>query len=522
MPHNNSEEDLLAQLHFAMVPASASVATFNVRDVYWEFLDRSLHFTFPVWIPCRCAYCEFRIDGTCSSRNETVFQPFQPRRNRFQPLMIGFQPRITSYEPESPTSRCIICFDLIAPSIETVEVASQLPSGICCPRNHVICRGCLNDLIIEHCSTVLHTPSTPSRVRCPACQAQFHPLMQRDSSTVAVPSYTEEQLKNACGGACSNALQLLDSVAQADKQLQAMSDSDQILNGNTDCYLCPKCKFGPVAHRACSDLVVHHGTDGVSNSCPKCGFLGCDITDWIQIAKPRASVLSHRRPSAFHEAMQMMPRIYERSRINNWTIYERAIVNGHQAIARECSEVPSSPSSTQLLYDLHTCYWDGRARRLLQTAWRAAGAVAADIVSVVPASTFLTLANGDGSEEYAAQEHLHGGSRSHLWPMSQESHRCLRVTCASSACSTSQCSLLEFLHSPALPHHTNCPGRRRKCQSLPTVNVRLLIRLFEMALAASVDYIKPRMSIKYCAEADGMNWQLESRREKQHDCPPVM
>ncbi len=189
-----------------------------------------------------------------------------------------------------------MCFDVLASDASSPDVQTHLPRGIACPRSHLICRSCLDNLIVERCNTVLHTPSTPSQINCPACLAEralgglgLDRFSQHRSSTIVTrvhPSFTDDQLKRACGGASERALQLLGSVGDADEKLAALPESEQITHGNSDCYLCPKCKFGPVAHLACDDLSAHHGCQGVSNRCPKCGFLGRHISEWIRIAEP--------------------------------------------------------------------------------------------------------------------------------------------------------------------------------------------------------------------------------------------
>jgi hypothetical protein len=124
----------------------------------------------------------------------------------------------------------------------------------------------------------------------------FDRFSQRRSSTIVTPSFTDDQLKRACGGASERALQLLGSVADADEKLAALPEIKQITHGNTDCYLCPKCKFGPIAHLACDDLRAHHGCQGVSNM-PQVrqGFLSRHISEWIRIAEQGASTLQNPR-----------------------------------------------------------------------------------------------------------------------------------------------------------------------------------------------------------------------------------
>ncbi|KAL3942845.1 MAG: hypothetical protein SGBAC_003044 [Bacillariaceae sp.] len=50
-------------------------------------------------------------------------------------------------------------------------------------------------------------------------------------------------------------------------------------------FMCGNCKFGPVDHYACGDLLSHHGEVlgggvAVSNDCPKCGWFSEAIEDW--------------------------------------------------------------------------------------------------------------------------------------------------------------------------------------------------------------------------------------------------
>jgi hypothetical protein len=43
-----------------------------------------------------------------------------------------------------------------------------------------------------------------------------------------------------------------------------------------DARQCGSCGFGPVEHTHCSDLLAHHGQGGISNACPRCGWLTKD------------------------------------------------------------------------------------------------------------------------------------------------------------------------------------------------------------------------------------------------------
>ena len=149
---------------------------------------------------------------------------------------------------------CPICRDEV----------SALPQRICCVQQHQIHRECLNGLIIHQCEMVLKVPSTSSLIKCPTCADVF----------------TQEKLMNAGGGASKRARSLLANVAAADLALSKLNEEEQLKTGQNDCYMCPKCKYGPIAHTACADLTAHHGRHGVSNQCPKCSFFADKISKW--------------------------------------------------------------------------------------------------------------------------------------------------------------------------------------------------------------------------------------------------
>lgn len=50
--------------------------------------------------------------------------------------------------------------------------------------------------------------------------------------------------------------------------------------------MCPSCKYGPVLHEYCSNLLTHHGekkggSAQVSNACPRCKWLGTNWGEWL-------------------------------------------------------------------------------------------------------------------------------------------------------------------------------------------------------------------------------------------------
>ena len=53
---------------------------------------------------------------------------------------------------------------------------------------------------------------------------------------------------------------------------------DQLRDLMPSAFECPKCGFGPIQHKNCSDLSAHHGEGGTDNSCPRCLFFSNDIS----------------------------------------------------------------------------------------------------------------------------------------------------------------------------------------------------------------------------------------------------
>ena len=144
------------------------------------------------------------------------------------------------------------------------QTESEPSQSLCCSQKHPIHRRCLDSLIRHQCTEVLAVPSKSSLISCPTCKAIFD----------------HEQLTKGGGGASKQALALLEKVVKADFALRNLGAEEQVAAGNKDCYMCPKCNFGPVAHIACSNLMSHHGSKGISNKCPVCSFLSASISDW--------------------------------------------------------------------------------------------------------------------------------------------------------------------------------------------------------------------------------------------------
>ena len=430
MSNYQSEQQSLSEPQLALVPAAAAhtqpvVNSDCVEWLSWSFMDQALYReayfaavlgryfsnaprTCTIVCDCErgCINClpgqmVLKIHNSLRTpRHRGIGIAFDPRPfthgyQRMGYQRIGYQrlsERVREFPKQDLSGQCIVCFD----DVRALELRTQSSRGISCPNKHVVCRTCLDNLIISHCSKVLYTPSTPSSVNCPSCSADHSlGLFLSTKSYGSGCTYSKDQLKNACGGASEKAMELLSSVAAADKELAALPPDEQIRNGNTDCYLCPKCKFGPVAHRACSDLLSHHSHSGVNNSCPACGFLASDISEWIRVSGDAlvdlpAAVSPRRVRCGFNPFMRCPSLDRWRDQISR------------EPIRDEWHLVDLRPSRKQMpgvLDQNSDClwqrsYWDAPIFRMVQQAF------------LVAISSNSRLAIGNGSEASGAESRL--------------------------------------------------------------------------------------------------------------------
>ena len=52
-------------------------------------------------------------------------------------------------------------------------------------------------------------------------------------------------------------------------------------DGTYRAFACPRCRYGPLLHSRCSDLLEHHDRQA-RNACPRCGHLAADVSELIQ------------------------------------------------------------------------------------------------------------------------------------------------------------------------------------------------------------------------------------------------
>ena len=165
---------------------------------------------------------------------------------------IAARPSAAAPPPAPRQMQCMICLD-----------NGMSNEGVVCPKGgHFLHRACLDQQITARCEDYLRSgPCKPSLIACP-----------HNGYKCCV--YTSEQLRVEAGGASAQCIALLDRVAAAEKALKKLPTTEQLRQANQDAYMCPQCKFGPVAHYACSN-VSYHG-----NRCPKCNFHTGDISGW--------------------------------------------------------------------------------------------------------------------------------------------------------------------------------------------------------------------------------------------------
>jgi len=160
--------------------------------------------------------------------------------------------KATVQAPPPREMSCMICLD-----------SGMSNTGVVCSAGgHFLHRACLDQQISMRCNDYLaHGPSKPSTIACP-------------HNGYKCCLYTPEQLRRGGGGASAACIDLLNRVDAAEQALSKLPRADQLRAANKDAYMCPQCKFGPVAHYACPN-VSYHG-----NKCPKCGFHTDNISGW--------------------------------------------------------------------------------------------------------------------------------------------------------------------------------------------------------------------------------------------------
>jgi hypothetical protein len=165
---------------------------------------------------------------------------------------ITVRPTAAATPPKPRQMQCMICLD-----------NGMSNEGVVCPKGgHFLHRACLDHQITARCEDYLRSgPCKPSLIACP-----------HNGYKCCV--YTSEQLRLEAGGASAQCIALLDRVAAAEKALKKLPTAEQLRQANQDAYMCPQCKFGPVAHYACSN-VSYQG-----NRCPKCNFHTDNISGW--------------------------------------------------------------------------------------------------------------------------------------------------------------------------------------------------------------------------------------------------
>jgi hypothetical protein len=172
-------------------------------------------------------------------------------------MLQNFDKPITPRPREAQPPRqmnCMICQD-----------NGMSSEGVVCPKGgHFLHRACLDQLITSRCNDYLsHGSCKPSSVACP-----------HNSFKCCV--YTSHQLRGEAGGASASCIALLDRVQAAEEALSKLTSAQQLRLANQDAYMCPQCKFGPVAHYACPDVSFP------GNKCPQCSFHTSNISGWAK------------------------------------------------------------------------------------------------------------------------------------------------------------------------------------------------------------------------------------------------
>jgi hypothetical protein len=114
----------------------------------------------------------------------------------------------------------------------------------------------------------------------------------RHANDEAIALYLEKRFKYLEAKVYADAQRLLaEAAAQRNEEERRKAEHDlrekQLRAAYPNGLMCPKCKFGPIDVRGCSDLTTHHneqvaGGRAISNACPKCKFFTGHVSGWAK------------------------------------------------------------------------------------------------------------------------------------------------------------------------------------------------------------------------------------------------
>jgi hypothetical protein len=204
---------------------------------------------------------------------------------------LRLQARFDEAALEDSNRNCVVCY-----------LEWHHNDGVTCNQGHFICDGCFSRYV-EIESQLEDTNPELFRTRGGHI---FCPLERHE------PSFTEKQIAVHASdeayamhvGAQQRVLQHQEyqkAQAQFQDQVQRMADRLRSSGGRDvgpspevlaqqlkalmpNARMCGRCGLGPVDHRACSNLRLHHGDrhgrGAISNACPRCNWFANDISEW--------------------------------------------------------------------------------------------------------------------------------------------------------------------------------------------------------------------------------------------------
>jgi hypothetical protein len=168
--------------------------------------------------------------------------------------------------------------------------------GVACDNDHFLCQDCFTSYVTSESDTVNNPQNiikNGGRITCVckiASGCDSHAFANKLIAMVVPDEVYESYLrardyvvgKDAVAGALAKVKDTGSMNAVEQEQIRNLYKK---ANGTYSCYMCKKCKFGPIDHGWCSDLSAHQGEEkgsgsSINNACPKCGWFAKQINQW--------------------------------------------------------------------------------------------------------------------------------------------------------------------------------------------------------------------------------------------------
>ena len=145
-----------------------------------------------------------------------------------------------------------------------------------CSNGHVVCKTCINSQCLNLNNSLNHVPD--NKIQCCSmheCDGYYHAfeIGQTVEGQKMLNEYYVTKFKTILYDYFTKF-----TLHEIEKNLHFLNSS-----GSFKALQCPVCKYGPILHANCDDLLSHHNQHlhsdvYVNNKCPNCGHLSVNVS----------------------------------------------------------------------------------------------------------------------------------------------------------------------------------------------------------------------------------------------------